>query len=175
MEDIIIRKVKLSDAKRLVEIYDYYVKNTAITYDYETPSINEFENKIKNITNKYPFLVIIKNKKILGYAYANVFKDKKAYDRSVEMTIYIDKDNRKNGLGKLLYLRLEEELKKIGILNLYACIGYPIIEDEYLNYNSKDFHEKLGYKIIGEFHKCGYKFNKWYNMIWMEKMIGDHN
>jgi len=169
-----IRKVELKDAKRLLEIYDYYVKNTAITFDYETPRLNEFENKIINITKKYPYLVIEEDGVIKGYAYAYIFKDRKAYDHSCETTIYIDKNNHKNGLGKMLYQRLEEELKKIGIKNLYACIGYPEKEDEYLNYNSRDFHRHLGYETIGEFHKCGYKFNRWYNMIWMEKLIDSH-
>ena len=168
-----IRKVKLEDAKRLVEIYDYYVNNTAITFDYETPSILEFENKIKIITKKYPYLVIEEDGYILGYAYAYIFKDRKAYDFSCETTIYLDHNKLKNGLGKRLYLALEEELKKIGIKNLYACIGSPIVEDEYLNNNSRDFHSHLGYKLVGTFHKCGYKFNRWYDMIWMEKIIGE--
>ena len=62
----------------------------------------------------------------------------------------------------------------MGILNLYACIGYPDVEDEYLNKNSAEFHAHLGYSKVGEFHKCGYKFDCWYNMIWMEKIIGAH-
>ena len=62
----------------------------------------------------------------------------------------------------------------MGILNLYACIGYPETEDEYLTRNSAGFHAHLGYIKVGEFHKCGYKFGRWYNMIWMEKMIGEH-
>ena len=169
-----IRKVKLEDVNRLVEIYDYYVKNTAITFEYETPSLEEFKERIINITKKYPYLIIEKDGIIVGYAYAGVFKNRAAYNHSCEMTIYIDKDYHNMGLGKILYLKLEEELKKIGILNLYACIGYPIKEDEYLTYNSKYFHEHLGYKTVGEFHKCGYKFNRWYNMIWMEKIIGSH-
>ena len=60
------------------------------------------------------------------------------------------------------------------ICNLYACIGYPEKEDEYLTKNSVYFHEKLGYRMVGEFYKCGYKFNRWYNMVWMEKFIGEH-
>ena len=59
-------------------------------------------------------------------------------------------------------------------MNLYACIGDPLTEDEYLTKNSEQFHRHLGYRKIGEFHKCSYKFNRWYNMIWMEKMIGEH-
>ncbi|MBQ9572428.1 MAG: GNAT family N-acetyltransferase [Acidaminococcaceae bacterium] len=77
-------------------------------------------------------------------------------------------------MGRMLYEALETELKKMGILNLYACIGYPETEDEYLTRNSAGFHAHLGYVKVGEFHKCGYKFGRWYNMIWMEKIIGEH-
>ena len=66
-------------------------------------------------------------------------------------------------------------LRQMGILNLYACIGCPeTAEDVYLNWNSADFHAHLGFVKAGEFHRCGYKFGRWYNMIWMEKMIGEH-
>ena len=75
------------------------------------------------------------------------------------------------------YQRLqgEEILKKQGILNVNACIGYPQIEDEYLTQDSVRFHEKLGYSMVGTFHKCGYKFGRWYDMVWMEKFIGEHD
>lgn len=62
----------------------------------------------------------------------------------------------------------------MGVLNLYACIGYPKVEDEYLNKNSAQFHEHLGFRLCGTFENCGYKFNRWYDMIWMEKIIGEH-
>ena len=79
-----------------------------------------------------------------------------------------------SGLGRKLYTELEEALKAQGILNLYACIGVPEEPDEYLDFNSEQFHAHLGYTTVGTFHKCGYKFGRWYNMIWMEKMIGEH-
>lgn len=60
------------------------------------------------------------------------------------------------------------------ILNLNACIGYPETEDEYLTKDSVRFHTHMGYSMVGEFHKCGYKFGRWYNMVWMEKLIGEH-
>ena len=77
-------------------------------------------------------------------------------------------------MGRMLYEALEAALKEMGILNLYACIGYPDTEDEYLTRNSADFHKHLGFEKVGEFHKCGYKFDRWYSMIWMEKIIGEH-
>ena len=78
------------------------------------------------------------------------------------------------GIGKKLHSALEHCLKEMGILNMEACIGYPEEDDEYLTKNSAQFHEHLGYRMIGEFEKCGYKFHRWYNMIWMEKIIGIH-
>ena len=60
------------------------------------------------------------------------------------------------------------------MLNLYACIAYPETEDEYLTTNSADFHAHLGFTEVGHFHQCGYKFGRWYDMIWMEKIIGQH-
>ena len=170
-----IRDAKIADARHLLEIYDYYVKNTAITFEYETPSLDEFTARMQNTMKRYPYLVIEKDGRIVGYAYAGVFKDRAAYDRSCETTIYIDRNERKNGLGRMLYEALAEKLKEMGILNLYACIGYPDDEDEYLTRNSAEFHEYLGYSKVGEFHRCGYKFGRWYNMIWMEKIIGEHH
>ncbi len=94
-----------------------------------------------------------------------------AYNWSCEMTIYLDHNVQKYGMGRILYEALEKALHNMGILNLYACIGYPEHEDEYLTTNSADFHAHMGYVKIGEFHKCGYKFDRWYNMIWMEKLL----
>ena len=169
-----VRNAVLQDAGRLLEIYDYYVRNTAITFEYETPSQKEFAARMEHTMRRYPYLVIEEDGRVEGYAYAGIFKDRAAYDRSCEMTIYIDHNARKRGLGRRLYEALEENLRKTGILNLYACIGYPETEDEYLTKNSAEFHAHLGYITVGEFHKCGYKFGRWYNMIWMEKIIGEH-
>lgn len=169
-----IRTVRLDDAEELLRIYSYYVENTAITFEYDVPTVGEFRKRIETITEKYPYFVYEENGKIIGYAYANTFKDRAAYDWAVEMTIYMDKDSRHKGSGKKLYETLEKELKKQNITNLYACIGYPEVEDEYLTKNSVGYHEHLGYRFVGEFKKCGYKFNRWYNMVWMEKIIGEH-
>lgn len=171
---ITIRNAAMSDAERILEIYDYYVRNTAITFEYETPTISEFEGRMKNTMKKYPYLVILKDGRIEGYAYAGAFVGRAAYDWSCEMTVYLDHNAQKCGLGRKIYEALEDELGKMGILNLYACIGYPEKDDEYLTTNSADFHAHLGFVKVGEFHKCGYKFDRWYNMIWMEKVIGEH-
>lgn len=136
--------------------------------------MEEFLERIQVITQKYPYLIAEYEREIIGYAYADTFKDRAAYDWSVETTIYIRSDFRKSGVGKSLYSELESVLMRQGVLNLNACIAYTEKEDEYLTNGSVSFHEKLGYKFVGTFHKCGYKFNRWYDMVWMEKHIGTH-
>lgn len=172
---ITIRNAMLEDAERILEIYDYYVKNTAITFEYETPSVEEFKERMEKTMKRYPYLVILRNGLIEGYAYAGPFVGRAAYDWSCEMTVYLDYNAQKCGMGRKIYEALVKALQDMGILNLYACIGYPEKSDEYLTTNSADFHEHFGFKKVGEFHKCGYKFDRWYNMIWMEKIIGKHH
>ncbi len=169
-----IRGACIEDAPRILEIYSYYVTNTAITFEYDTPTLAEFENRMKNIMPKYPYIVIELDGIVEGYAYAGPLNTRAAYDRSCEVTIYLNHEVRGGGLGRKLYEELEHRLKEIGILNLYACIGYPIVNDKYLSTHSADFHAHLGYSEVGHFHECGYKFGNWYDMIWMEKIIGYH-
>lgn len=167
-----IRTVTPEDAERLLEIYSYYVKNTAISFEYEIPSLEEFRERIVNISKKYPYICAIADEKIIGYAYAGVFHEREAYRHSVELSIYVDLERRRGGCGRALYAALEERLKNQGIKNLYACIAVPPKKaDEYLTFDSMKFHKKMGYKIAGHFHSCGIKFNRWYDMIYMEKLL----
>ncbi|MCR4898620.1 MAG: GNAT family N-acetyltransferase [Acholeplasmatales bacterium] len=166
-----IRNVKIEDASELVKIYNYYILNTAITFEEKELSIDEFKERIIKISSKYPYLVLLDNGIIKGYSYSHEFYGREAYRFSNEVTIYIDKDSKGLGYGKMLYNKLEEALKERGIKNLYSCIASPIEKDKYLDNSSEEFHKHLGYKRIGLFTKCGYKFNNWYNMIWMEKFI----
>lgn len=169
-----VRTASLEDAERLLEIYGYYVKNTAITFEYVIPALSEFQKRIENTLKHYPYLVVEQNGIIQGYAYAGAFIERAACDWSCEITVYLDRTAQKCGLGRKLYETLEDRLQKMGILNLYASIAYPETEDEYLSRNSADFHAHLGFVKVGEFHKCGYKFGRWYNLIWVEKIIGTH-
>ena len=175
MGNIVIRNAKLEDAQAFLDIYSYYVENTAVTFEYETPSLEEFGSRMTETLKKYPYLCILEDGTIRGYAYAGAFVGRAAYDWSAEMTVYLAHDAAKRGLGRKIYEALETALKEMGVLNLYACIAYPEEEDEYLTKNSALFHQHMGYRKVGEFHKCGYKFGRWYHMIWMEKIIGEHS
>ena len=118
MEKTLIRNAKLQDAEDILGIYAYYVENTAITFEYDVPALEEFQNRMKKIMEKYPYLVLEQDGKIAGYAYAGAFVGRAAYAWSCEMTIYLDRNVRKCGLGRKLYEALEERLREMGILNL---------------------------------------------------------
>lgn len=169
---MIIRDIKKSDIKRLIEIYSHYVLNTAVSYEYDTPTFEEFEKRVLDIlATPLPYLVAEEDGRILGYCYAHRFHERKAYKKCVETTVYIDKDLRKSGIGRALYAELEKRLKALSIKNLYACVAYIEAEDEYLTHDSVLFHQKMGFEICGHLHKCGIKFDRWYDMLYMEKII----
>ncbi|MBQ0052669.1 MAG: N-acetyltransferase [Treponema sp.] len=169
-----IRPATVQDAAALLEIYRYYVECTSITFEWTVPTSEEFADRIEKTLKKYPYLVAEIEGKPVGYAYASTFKDREAYDWCIETSIYVHKDLKRSGIGRALLEELELRLKNQGILNSNACIAKAEVEDEYLTNDSIFFHEKMGYSLVGEFHKCGKKFGRWYNMVWMEKFLGEH-
>lgn len=170
-----IRVATEADAEALLAIYAPYVEHTAITFEYTVPTVEEFAGRIRQTLKKYPYLVAERNGEILGYAYAGSFHQREAYGWAVETTIYVQSGSKRFGIGRELYEALERALAMQNIINLNACIAYPETEDEYLTRDSVKFHERMGYRLVGEFHKCGYKFHRWYNMVWMEKHLREHD
>ncbi|ALU35452.1 Acetyltransferase [Clostridium autoethanogenum DSM 10061] len=175
MTNVTMRMATKADAKEILDIYEPYVRNSAISFEYDVPSIEEFTERINNILKKYPYIVAVDNNQIIGYAYVSSFKERVAYNWAVETTIYLSQDCRGKGVGKKLYLALEKILKRQNIINLNACIAYTTTDNAYLTNASMYFHEHLGYRKVAHFTKCGYKFGNWYDMIWMEKIIGEHS
>ena len=169
-----IRTATVRDAAEILDIYKYYIENTAITFECIVPTVEQFAQRIENTLKKYPYLVCEQDGEIIGYAYAGPLNVRQAFDWSVECSIYVKVGLQKKGLGRELYGALENALALQNIINLSACIAYPEVEDEYLSRNSVQFHSHFGYSMVGEFHKCGYKFGRWYGMVWMEKFIGEH-
>ena len=169
-----IRIARESDAAALLAIYAPYVCHTAITFEYDVPSLAEFTQRIHTTLERFPYLVALRDDEIVGYAYASPLKSRAAYAWAVETSIYVRTDRKRGGVGRLLYDALEAMLAMQGVTNLNACIATPQIEDEYLTRDSVAFHARLGYRMIGEFYQCGYKFKRWYNMVWMEKILGEY-
>ena len=173
MSDVLIRDVRPEDAERLVEIYAYYILDTAVSFEYEVPSISEFTNRIEKISRKYPYLVCEIDGKVVGYVYAGAYSGRTAYNWTVTTSIYLDKEYRRRGIGTMLYKELEERLKKQGIINLLAGVAYCEEEDEYLTHDSIKFHTEQGYKKVAHMETVGKKFDRWYDLIWMQKKIGE--
>lgn len=160
-----IRLATADDAQALLDIYAPYVTDTAITFEYEVPSVDEFTQRITSTLRDYPYLVAEDNQgEILGYAYAHAYKERAAYDWSVEVTVYLSEAAKGQGIGKRLYQALEKELNKQNILILTACITGG-------NTHSIQFHEKLGYQQVGVFKQIGYKFDQWHDVYWLQKML----
>jgi L-amino acid N-acyltransferase YncA/RNAse (barnase) inhibitor barstar len=170
-----IRVAREEDAEQLLAIYAPYVEETAITFEYDVPSLTEFQERIRETLKKYPYLVAEREGEIVGYVYAGSFHKRAAYDWSVETSIYVRKGQGGQGIGKSLYEALELALFLQHVLNLNACIACAEKEDEYLTRDSLCFHQNLGYRLAGKFQACGYKFGRWYGVVWMEKHIGVHN
>ncbi len=169
--DLIIREVHLEDAVRLVEIYSYYVLNTAVSFEYTVPTTEEFEDRIRHIVEKYPYLVCEVNDKIVGYAYASAYSGRDAYAWTVTTSIYLDKDYRRQGIGTALYEKLENRLREQGIVNMLAGAAYCEKEDEYLSHDSFKFHSKIGFTKVAHMESIGKKFDRWYDLLWMQKKL----
>lgn len=161
---MIIRPVKKDDAVALVAIYRPYVENTAITFEYEVPSVADFEQRIAKTVSKYPYLVAEEEGQILGYAYASTYYDRTAYDWSVELSVYLHPDACGKGIGTKLYDQLEAALERQGYLRFLACIALP-------NDASLALHQKRGYEQVAHFPKIGYKFEQWHDIVWLQKTL----
>lgn len=171
-----IRPAVPGDASELLAIYAPYVRETAITFEYEVPSEGEFRSRIERTLERYPYLVAELGGRPVGYAYAGPLGSRAAYDWSAESSIYVERDAHHAGVGRALYEALEAELARRGFVNLFACITAPAGDepDPYSNRNSMEFHGHMGYKLVGEFERCGQKFGRWYNVVWMQKVLADH-
>ena len=163
----------VEDAEEILAIYAPYVRNTAITFEYDVPEIGEFRSRIESTLKNYPYLVAVEEGRIVGYAYAGAFRKRAAYQHSAEMSIYMDERCRQKGIGTLLYQELEKRLLEQNVFSIYAGVTTTDRKnDAYVTDASICFHEKTGYTKIGEYHLCGYKFDQWYNVAWFEKTLG---
>ena len=159
-----IRLAKKSDAAALLAIYAPYVENTAITFEYEVPTIEDFANRIEKTLGKYPYLVAEEDGLILGYAYTSTYYARAAYDWAVELSVYVSQDARGKGVGIKLYDELEGLLDQMGYMHFLACISLP-------NEDSLAFHAKRGYQQVAHFPKIGYKFERWHDIVWLQKSL----
>ena len=171
---ITLRFATVRDAAVLSAIYAPYVQHTAISFEYEPPSVEVFAARIEDVLKMFPYLAAVRGDEILGYAYAHPYGVRKAYSHSVELSVYIRRDCRGLGIGRMLYEAMEQLLQAQNVTNLYVLVAGVEAEDEYLTHDSQKFHLAMGYEYVGKLHKAGYKFGRWYDMITMEKFIAPH-
>ena len=170
-----VRRAGPGDAAVLAAIYRPYVEHTAVSFEYEAPDAAEFEDRIRRTMEQYPFLVYqADDGQVLGYAYASRFQSRRAYDWSAETSVYVRQDVRGKGVGRSLYEELENLLRRQGVRNMYACIASPREDNTNLSDASIRFHAAMGFRLAGNFCRCGNKFSQWYDMCWMEKTIGTY-
>ena len=168
-EAICVRAAMPQDAEQLLEIYTPFVISedcsvSNVSFELEAPSVEEFRQRIVDISSKYPYLVGEKDGQILGYVYCHPYRERLAYQWSVEVTIYLAPAGQGKGLGRVLYEAMEEILRLQGITMLYSCITLG-------NEHSIKMHEALGYRLIGTFSKSGYKNGQWLDTVWLEKQL----
>ncbi|MGQ7327824.1 GNAT family N-acetyltransferase [Streptococcus suis] len=163
-----IRSAQIEDAADLVTIYAPYVETTAITFETEVPTVEDFASRIKKTLEKFPYLVAEEEGALVGYAYASTYYARAAYDWTVELSVYIKQEARGKGIGTLLYNALERELTARGFKNFLACIALS-------NPASLALHEKRGYKQVAHFKKVGYKFGTWHDIVWLQKSLVGEN
>ncbi len=166
-----IRLAKVSDAAALADIYRPFVISddlalSTVSFEYEAPDAEEFGNRIEKFSKDFPYLVLLEDDKPIGYAYAHPFIERAAYQWGAEVTIYLSHAGQGKGLGVVLYQALEDLLRLQNIIHLYSCVTGS-------NEHSIGMHERMGYKIIGRFHKTGFKKGVWLDMYWLEKEIAD--
>ena len=159
-----IRQATLQDVPRILDIYAPYVKNTAISFEYTVPTLEEFTQRFLKITAQFPWLVWEENGAVLGYAYGSRPFERSAYQWCASASIYLCEEACGKGIGKQLYAALEQLLQTQGYRKVYAVITTA-------NESSVAFHRAVGYRHTASFPDCGYKFGKWYGTVWMEKEL----
>lgn len=161
-----LRNAVIDDALEICKIYNYYIENTIISFEEVPVSVEEMKNRIREVTEKYPWLVCEKNGSIAGYAYASKWKDRTAYRYSAESSIYLAQDAVGQGIGNKLYKALISRISGMSIHSVIGGIALP-------NPASVALHEKLGFKKVACFKEIGRKFSQWIDVGYWELIIDD--
>jgi phosphinothricin acetyltransferase len=159
-----IRFATPDDADQIAAIYNYYVDNTHITFEEQAVPDAEMRERITLGLSDYPWLVADDEGMLLGYAFGSQWMRRSGYRNSVETAVYVAKDRMREGLGPKLYSALIEKLKGAGFHCASAGIALP-------NPASVAFHEKLGFRKVGELQEVGRKFGQWINVGYWELML----
>lgn len=159
-----IRIATQQDVPAMLAIYRPFVEETAVSFEYATPTQEEFTCRFQQITAQFPWFVWEEDGAVLGYAYAAAPFERAAFGWCAEPSIYLAPQARGRGVGRQLYTALEEALSQQGYRVLYAIITTD-------NTSSVAFHKALGYRHLADFPDCGFKCGAWHGVTWMEKRL----
>ena len=163
--DSAIRMATASDAEAVADIYAPIVRDTAISFELHSPTVDEMRTRIVSTLQTLPWLVSLdQHGSVDGYVYASKHRERPAYQWSVDVTAYVREDARGQGVGKRLYLRLFDELVRLGYFQAFAGIALP-------NAPSVALHESLGFELLGIYRKVGFKNGAWRDVGWWQKEL----
>jgi phosphinothricin acetyltransferase len=162
---MLIRPVCENDAEAIVDIYNYYVTETTVTFEVEPVTKEVMLERIRKAQKSFLWIVAEKNERIIGYSYAGQWRTREAYYKTVESSIYLHKDHRTSGVGKKLYTELLKRLKEdLNIHAVVAALGMP-------NEASERFHQKMGFERLGLFKETGFKFGQFCDVAYYERLL----
>lgn len=167
MAEIRVRAAVEADAAAVQAIYAPIVRDTAISFELEPPSIAEVEGRIRTTLVSFPWLVAEDSDgAVVGYAYASRHRERAAYAWSVDVSVYIGDRRRGQGFGRALYQSLLSALAHQGYVSAFAGIALP-------NAASVGLHEAVGFVRIGVFSHVGYKHGQWHDVGWWQRRLRD--
>lgn len=165
MQPITLRGACVSDAESIARIYRPIVETTTISFEEVAPGADEIAGRMrKRLDENYPWLVACDDEELAGYAYAGRFRERPAYRYSVEVSVYVDSEHRRHGVGGALYRELFSQLEARGFHRAFAGIALP-------NGASVAMHEKAGFEPVGVYREAGWKFGRWVDVAWMQRAI----
>lgn len=159
-----IRRVETKDAGRIAEIYNEYVLRTTVTFETEAIGAEAMEGRVSKIASTFPFFVYEYDGVVLGYCYAHLWKERAAFSRTLETTVYLDSKSCGMGFGRSLMERLIGECRGLGFHSLIACVTAD-------NTRSVSFHQELGFRQVSHFSEVGFKFGRWLDVVDLELVL----
>ena len=161
-----IAQASLSDAADVCRIYSPYVFESPASFELEPPSTDEMASRIESSLAKHAWLVARDDDAVVGYAYGTTARSRAAYRFTVEVSVYLDQARRGQGMGTLLMNELLSVLKRRGYVTAIAGITLP-------NDGSVRLFERLGFEPVGVYKNIGFKFGRWHDVGWWQRLLAD--
>lgn len=162
-----IRFATIEDAEAILAIYAEYIVHTGVTFEIEVPTIEQFRDRMRRITEQFPWLVCEIDGEIAGYAYGSKHGERAAYRWSSDLSVYISEKYHRRGIASALYRAVMDLLRLQGYYTVYAGVSTP-------NEKSEAFHSAFGFRNLGEFKNVGYKLGMWRGVAWYELPLAEY-